>query len=260
MTAIAKKEADTKASIASAEAELVSSQFLVKKWEAAAINLTAHEESKELVEMTEELADLREEETEAKAQVAEATQSRADAEKTLANAKSTVAAGNQTLREKSANVLEHALELVANRAVADLREEIAEEAITPADNDIDQATAIASEEKIEEVAAETLAYKTRDELSTEVEMLRGRLGELERLLENSFSEADKTKATVDQAAKVARETPEVIAERTRLEQTAAREFAEAEAERSQQEQQLNDQQKLIEGVRAQYYATVPKRN
>lgn len=268
VTAIAKKEADTKASIASAEAELVSSQFLVKKWEAAAINLTAHEESKELVEMTEELADLREEETEAKAQVAEATQSRADAEKTLANAKSTVAAGNQTLREKSANVLEHALELVANRAFADLREEIAEESITPADNDIDQATAIASdeepvnasEEKIEKVAAETLAYKTRDELSAEVEMLRGRLGELERLLENSFSEADKTKATVDQAAKVARETPEVIAERTRLEQTAAREFAEAEAERAQQEQQLNDQQKLIEELRAQYYATVPKRN
>ena len=268
VTAIAKKEADTKLSIASAEAELVSSQFLVKKWEAAAINLTAHEESEELAEMTEELAELKEEETEAKAQVAEATQSRVDAEKTLANAKSTVAAGNQTLREKSANVLEHALELVANRAVADLREEIAEESITAATNDVDQATGITSDEKpvkaskemIEMVAAETLAYKTRDELSAEVKVLRGRLGELESLLENSFSEADKTKATVDQAAKVARETPQVIAERSRSEQAAAREFAEAEAERAKQEQQLNEQQSLVEELRVQYYATVPKRN
>ena len=267
LTAIAKKEADTKSSIASAEAELVSSQFLVKKWEAAAINLTAHEESKELAEMTEELAELKEEETEAKAQVAEATQSRVDAEKTLAIAKSTVAAGNQTLREQSANVLEHALELVANRAVADLREDV-EESITPATNNIDQATGVASDEKpvkaseemIEMVAAETLAYKTRDQLSFEVKMLRGRLGELESLLEHSFSEAGKTKATVDQAAKVARETPQVIAERTRSEQVAAREFAEAGAERAEQEQQLNEQHKLVEGLRAQYFATVPKRN
>ena len=221
--------------------------------------------------MTEELAELKEEETEAKAQVAEATQSRVDAEKTLANAKSTVAAGNQTLREKSANVLEHALEMVANRAVADLREEIAKELITLATNDIDQATGIASDEKpvkaseemiemIEMVAAETLAYKTKDQLSAEVKMLRGRLGELENLLENSFSEAEKTKATVDQAAKVARETPQVIAERTRSEQAAAREFAEVGAERAEQEQQLNEQQRLVEGLRAQYYATVPNRN
>ena len=245
----------------------MSSQFLVKKWEAAAINLTAHEESKELVEMTEELAELKEEETEAKAQVAEATQSRVDAEKTLANAKSTVAAGNQTLREQSANVLEHALELVANRAIADLREDV-EESITPATNNIDQATGVASDEKpvkaseemIEMVAAETLAYKTREQLSFEVKMLRGRLGELESLLGHSFSEAGKTKATVDQAAKVARETPQVIAERTRSEQVAAREFAEAGAERAEQEQQLNEQHKLVEGLRAQYFATVPKRN
>ena len=267
VNAIAKKEADTKKSIASAEAELVSSQFLVKKWEAAAINLTAHEESEELVEMTEELAELKEEETEAKAEVAEATQSRVDAEKTLANAKSTVAAGNQKHREKSTNVLEHALELVANRAVADLREEVAEESVTLAATNLDQVSEIATdeepvnaeEEMIETVAAETLAYKTRDELSAEVEMLRGRLSELEGFLENSFNEADKTKATVDQAAKVARETPKVIAERTQSEQAAARELAEAEAERAQQEQQLTEQQKLIEELRAKYHATLPER-
>ena len=90
-------------------------------------------------------------------------------------------------------------------------------------------------------------------------MLRGRLIELEGFLENSFNEADKTKATVDQAAKVARETPKVIAERTQSEQAAARELAEAEAERAQQEQQLTEQQKLIEELRAKYHATLPER-
>ena len=72
-------------------------------------------------------------------------------------------------------------------------------------------------------------------------------------------EATKTKSTVLAADQVARETPQVIAERTKIEEAAARELAEAEAERKRQEQALADQKKHIEELRAKYLATLPKR-
>ena len=63
-------------------------------------------------------------------------------------------------------------------------------------------------------------------------------------------------AAADQVAKA---SPQVIAERTKSEQDAARELAEAEAERKRQEQALVEQKKRIEELRAKYLATVPKR-
>ena len=48
-------------------------------------------------------------------------------------------------------------------------------------------------------------------------------------------------------------------ERTKLEQDAARELAEAEAERKRQEEALAAQKQRIEELRAKYLATLPKR-
>ncbi len=286
---IAKKEADTKKQIEVAKAELDTSKFLVKKWQAAAINLTAHQETEELDGMTEELEDMMEEEEEAKSDVAEATEARAEAEKTLAVAQSTVAEGTKTLMEKSTSVLESALQLVSSRAVAELREEAvllqptaAEK--NPSDNtpitvnsdpivsdlgigDFPTEDLLASSEDdsekekevIETVAAQALSYKSPDEISAEVLSLRKRLSGIEQFLSTTYTEADRTKETVEKANQVAKTTPKVIAERSTAEQEAARELAEAEAERKRQEYALVAQQKRIEELRAKYLETLPER-
>ncbi len=279
VAAIVKKEAETKKTIDVAKAELESSKFLVKKWQAAAINLTAKKESEELDDMTEELEDMKEKEGEKKTVVTEATKARTDAEKTLAVAKKTVEEGNKKLVENSTSVLESALQLVASRAVAELKEEAVDAQpsaaksgpdsplVASADPDAssepfaqsDMPDEAETEETIETVAAEALAYKSREEIDQEVEALRKRLVEIENLLAISYSEADKTKETVVKADKVAMEAPKVIAERTKAEQEAARLLAEAEAERKLQETALAEQQKHIEELRKKYLATVPKR-
>jgi archaellum component FlaC len=264
---LTKKEADSKKSIEFAQAKLESFLFLAKKWEAAAINLTAHEQSEELEDMTTELVELKEEETEAQAEVAQATQSREAAEQTLAEAKKTIVDGNQQLQEKSTTVLEHALELVSSRAMTELKEVVAAETASMTAS-VSESTNFgagkdsldAAAERIEAVAAETLAYKTLHELDTEVETLRDRLSELKSFLQTSYTKADETKSAVNAAAKVASETPQVIAERKKSEKEAARELAKAEADRTHQERQLSEQQKLIGDLRAKYLAALPERN
>lgn len=264
---LTKREADTDKLIEVAQVELESFLFLVKKWEAAAINLTTHEQSEELEGMTAELVELKEEEAEAQAEVVQATQSRLAAEKTLAEAERTILVGNQQLREKSTTVLEHALELVSSRAMTELKEVVAAEtaSITASVNGADDIKAGQDSvddvaDRIEAVAAETLAYKTLHELNAEVETLKDRLGELKGFLQTSYTKADETKSAINAAAKLASETPQVIAARTKSEKEAAEEFAKAEAERTQQERQLNEQQKLVGDLRAKYLAALPERN
>ena len=274
VTAVVAKEAETKKSIDQAKTELASTQFLQRKWQAAAINLTAHKESENLDDMAVKLGDMVEEETVAKQGAEAATKSRAEAEATLASAKKTVAEGTAALQEKSVSVLERALALVSSRAVADLREEAiqgtsADSALTGLSGNPEAtgsselatdpgAMPEAEEEKLK-VAAETLSYKTPEEIGNEVASLKSRLTELEQFLSSTYVEATKTKTTVVAADQVARETPKVIAERTKTEQDAARELAEAEAERKRQEEALAAQKKRIEELRAKYLATVPKR-
>lgn len=277
--AIAKKEADTKKSIELAKAELENTQFLVKKWQAAAINLTAKQEENELDDMEVELEDMKEDEGTKKSEVAVAQQARAEAEMKLAEAKQTVAEGTRKLEEKSTSVLERALQLVASRAVAELKEDAAtlqpaadspettETTLAAVDTDSDPFAdaGMPEEEKetaeqIGAVAAEALAYKSREEIDREVGELRKRLDEIQGFLENTYTEADKTKSTVVQADRVAKETPKVIAERTQKEQEAARLLAEAEAERKRQETALEEQKKRIEELRKQYLSTLPERN
>ncbi len=263
VAAVVAKEAETKKSVELAKADLQNSQFLQKKWQAAAINLTAMRESENLDDMAVRLDDMVGEETEAKKSVEQAAVARAEAETTLATARKTVETGTLALQEKSASVLDRALKLVASRAVAELREgaiqhQPALSVISAAD--MPPATE-ASERKagIGIVAAETLSYKTPEEITAEVSHLKSRLTELEQFLANTYVEATKTKTTVLAADQVARETPQVIAERAKAEEQAARELAEAEAERKRQEQALADQKKHIEELRAKYLATLPKR-
>ncbi|MDF1825158.1 MAG: hypothetical protein P1U68_10980 [Verrucomicrobiales bacterium] len=273
--AVVKKEAATKKSIQLAKEELKDSQFLVKKWQAAAINLTAKQESDELGDMEGDLEDMKEEEVEAKTEVSEAKQARVEAETTLADAKKTVNEGTKNLQEKSTTVLERALQLVASRAIAELKEDAGlgqsesnttelaalfkEEPSTDLTQIGDMPEEIEEEQVIETVAAEALAYKSRDEITEEVETLRKRLSEIESFLATTYTAADETKATVDQASKVARETPKVIQERAQIETAAARELAEAEAERKRQEAALAEQQRKIEELRKKYLATLPER-
>ena len=113
--------------------------------------------------------------------------------------------------------------------------------------------------EIKVVAAEALSYKSNEEIGEEVASLRQRLNDLEKMLASTYVEADKTKAKVEQFSKVAQETPKEIADRTKAEQAAAKELAEAEAERKRQEQALEAQKKRIDELRQKYLATLPER-
>lgn len=269
--AIVKKESETKNSLQLAKAELKDSQFLAQKWKAAAINLSAHRESEELEGMSSELEGMKENEGEARKEAETASTARADAEKVLSTAEKTVAEGSRKLEETSSTVLDRALQLVSNRAIAQLREQAINEAeeIAPTSNayltlgsmtTTDEALEEQENQKaVETAAAETLAHKTPEEIASEVEDLRNRLTELQTFLESDYTEADKMKQTVNQASKVARDTPKVIAERTDAEKKAIEELAEAEAERIRQEQALAEQKKMIEELRAKYLAILPKR-
>lgn len=274
VAAIQKKEAETKKSIELAKAELKDSQFLLKKWQAAAINLTAHQEEEKVDDMTFELEDMMEEETVAKQEAEEAKLARLESEKKLENAKKEVDTGTKTLAQKSTEILERALKLVSSRAIADLKEEAGQ--ISPAaetsttlvaasDTEESATTDLVDDPMAEEdaeikvVAAEALSYKSNEEIGEEVASLRQRLNDLEKMLASTYVEADKTKAKVEQFSKVAQETPKEIADRTKAEQAAAKELGEAEAERKRQEQALEAQKKRIDELRQKYLATLPER-
>lgn len=287
VAAVMKKEADAKKSFEVAKSDLKTSQFLVKKWQAAAINLTAREEAEEMEDMTIELEDMMEEETEKKDGVKKATEARVSAEKTLADAKKTVNEGTQKLASTSSSVLERALQLVSSRAVAQLREEVISD-VHPdpeaGDAPVEGATEVAKadlprpvisltdevaeddmdeieveEKKVEKVAVETLAAKSPDDIAKEIESLRQRLVDLEGFLKTSYVEADKTKETVVKASEVAAKTPDVIANRSKEEQAAAKALMDAEAERKRQEAALADQKALIDELKKKYLGSLPKR-
>jgi hypothetical protein len=259
VAAVVAKETETKKSVELAKADLQNNQFLQKKWQAASINLTAMRETENLDDMSVKLDDMLVGETEAKKGAEQATLARTEAETTLATAKKTVETGTLALQEKSASVLERALKLVASRAVSDLREEAIQGKAVPAADSLPTTESSVRKAEIDIVAAEALSYKTPAEITAEVSNLKSRLTELEQFLANTYVEATKTKTTVLAADQVARETPQVIAERAKAEEQAARELAEAEAERKRQEQALVDQKKHIDELRAKYLATLPKR-
>ncbi len=268
VAAVVAKEAAAKQSFEVAKAELKTSQFLEKKFQAAAINLTAREESDEMEDMTTELEGMLEDETEAKEEVKKATAARADAEKTLAVAKKTVDEGTKKLATTSSSVLEQALALVSNRAMAELREEAIKEKSegnTTTDqsgiaSDVDGSDSTSVNDVEDKVpVAEVLAGKDSDKIKQEIAALQKQLADLEGFLKKSYVEADKTKATVMKASEVAAKTPAILAERSKAEQQAAKELAEAEAERKRQEAALAKQKKLVDDLKQKYIKSVPKR-
>jgi len=271
---VTKKESESKQAIELAKSDLKESEYLAQKWKAAAINLTAHQESTELETMTVKLGDMVETETVAKTESEKAQVAKAEAVNTLAVAEKTVVDGSKQLQDQSSDVLEKALQLVSSRAVAEAKAEaitqqpsLALNADTFAESTLADTTTISSDLPADEepalqvgaMAANAMAHKTPDEINAEVDALKSRLSELENLLQSTYVKAVETKTTVTEASKVAEDTPAVIAARTTAEQEAATQLAAAEAERKRQEASLDEQQKLIEELRAKYLATLPKR-
>lgn len=271
---VTKKESETKQAIELVKSDLKESEYLAQKWKAAAINLTAHQESTELETMTVKLEDMVETETVAKTESQKAQVAKAEAVNTLATAEKTVIEGSKQLQVQSNDALEKALQFVSSRVVAEAKAEainqqptLALSSDSAAASSTAEATTISSDLPSDEepalpvgaMAANALAHKSPDEINAEVDALKSRLSELENLLQSTYVKAGETKTTVNQASKVAEETPAVIAARTAAEREAAAQLAAAEAERKRQETALAEQQKLIEELRAKYLATLPER-
>lgn len=273
VTAVSSKESEVKKSIEVAKVDLEKSKFLAQKFKAAAINFEAKLESEELDDMSVELDDMLDEETEAKKELQSAVASRQAAEKTLEEAKKTVVTGQKKLKETTTSVLDRALALIAGRAAANLREEVAVEVVeekpvevaaleTPAPTD-EPTTSLPEEadEEVEvvEVLSSTTAEKSPDEINAEIEAIQKRLEDLSKSIAEAYTEADKTKKTVVSAAEVAKKTPPVIAERAKIEQSKAQLAKSIEQQRKAQETTVEEQKKLISELKKKYLESLPER-
>ena len=275
VAAVQKKEADAKMTIVKAEKEVKTNEFLVKKFEAAAINLEAKNEGEELVDMKEELEVKVVGVSEASEEFKSATMARVEAEKTLANAKKTVDEGNKELKMTSTNVLEKAMRLAAARAVAEVREDVViakvasdvepdseanPDAVDMPLGEIEGMPIDPENVQVVAVAADgALAEKSREEIESEIVALRARLQSLEGVIRESYTKADKTKETVMKASDVAAKTPGVIAERTKVETMKGQEKTQAENEKVAQEKAVTDQTSKVETLKKKYIESVPKR-
>ena len=285
VAAVAKKEAEAKKAFEVAKAELENSQFLTKKWQAAAINLQVRDESEALGGMEEDLGDMTEnvEEKAEKHQKAEAEL--VAAQKTLETAKKTVESGQQKLAEKTTSVLETVLKLATAKAAAGLREEVVEgndanensaegtPAIDPkatalvsavtAEAPAAEASAVdiaANEaDPVEQAAEEALSTKPREDLEKELAELKGQLAKLQSYIDASYQEALQTRKTIADASQVAKKTPSVIAERSKVESAAEAEARKAQEAQEAQEAAVEAQRRKIEELRQKYLSMNPKR-
>lgn len=271
--AIASKESQTKQGIEIAKADLEQNKFLAQRYKAEAINFKAAIESDELDDMNTELDDMLVVESEAKEKFKEAAKAREEAEKTLADAKKTVEVGTKKLKETTASVLDRALALIAKRASAEIREEMAE---TEADTLVaaaaegnDDLVAVELPEKVlpeeakEEVevveVVSTLIGNSPEEINAEIAAIEKRIAQLTDSIASAYSEADKTVSTVKEASTVAAKTPAVIAERSEIEKAKAEEAKKKEEQRKAQEDLLHRQKQLIAELKKKYLDTLPER-
>lgn len=276
VAAVAKKETDAKTALEIAKGELENSQFLTRKWQAAAVNLQVRDESTALGGMEEDLGDMADEVEEKSAVHQKAEAELVAAQKTLADAKTTVETGNQQLAEKTTSVLETVLKLATARAAAGLREEAVESeegsAETPAGIDPNATALVATMPKPEEestndtaldendpVVAEVISAKPREQLEKELATLKGQLAELQSYIDVSYQEAVQTRETIAQASQVAQETPAVIAQRAKVESQAEAEARKAVDAKTAQEQAVEAQRRKIEELRQKYLSMNPKR-
>jgi len=160
------------------------------------------------------------------------------------------------------------LALVSNRAMAGLRgKAVGSESAVSNNSEAENATgnqAVANSDAgnkpgDKNAAAAALAGKNPEEIQKEIAALQKQLVSLEGFLKKSYLEADKTKETVMKASEVAAKTPAILAERSKAEQKASKELAEAEAERKRQEVALANQKKLVDELKQKFIKAVPKR-
>ncbi len=270
VAAAVEKEQGAIQAVETAKADLEENEFLVRKFRAAALNYAARIEAKKLEAMTGQLDGMLGEVEAAARDVEAASRARIDAEKTLAEAENAVASGREKLAATTDEVLDRAIQLIATRAAAGLRETVASDerpaptltaesptpetlrALVPGDSPEDS--------EVVEVVSSALGEKTADEIREEISQIRERLAELTTAIEKAYQEANRTVETVEKASAVAEETPRVIAERTSQEKEKAERLRLLEDEKKAKERALQEKQKRIEELKKEYLATLPERD
>jgi len=245
--AVAKTSSDAKNNLDAANMKLANNQYLVKKWQAAAVNLEVHKASDKLDDMGEELDDMMEEVAGTTEENKKASASLTAAKQTLEEARMTIEKGRKTLAEKSTSVLETALQLAAAKAMAAATKTSDGAVAAETDGDPAKADANAGSDG-----------KSSETMKNELVALQDRLAKLEGFIKNAYSEAGKTQQEIAKANDIAEKTPALVAERSKQQAAADAALKKALAEKDAQAAKIAAQQKTIEELRAKYLNMVPK--
>lgn len=272
--AITKKQSESKQAVELAKADLQTSEYMVKKWQAAAVNLEAFEKTEELDEMEVALDAVIEQAATKKSEAEKAVAARTAAELTLAKAEQAIKEGTRNLVEKSDDVLETVMRLAKAKALAGLKTETetvanSDEPVTLAstEQDAPETTATAAESdsppKTEATDSDakvgSTTAKSRQEVEAELAEIQKRLATLKNYISGAYSDALKTQEAIQGASKVAAETPAVVTERARVEAEKKAAMADAMAEKQQQESVVTNRKKEIESLRSKYLKLLPKK-
>lgn len=248
--ATAKQAGTAKKTLEMANLKLTNNKYLVKKWQAAAVNLKVHKASDKLDDMTEELDDMMEEVADSTAENKKASASLSAAKKTLNEARMTIEKGRKTLAEKSTSVLETALQLAAAKALVAASTTKAATAPKPGNG---QASAKANAKP-----GNTANAKSPEAMKSELASLQDRLAKLEGFIQGAYADVGKTQKQIDAASAVASKAPALIAEKSKQQASTDSALKTALAEKEAQAAKIAAQQKTIEELRAKYLKMVPK--
>ncbi|MCF6313882.1 MAG: hypothetical protein L3J39_15660 [Verrucomicrobiales bacterium] len=240
---VAKKSGVAKKTLEMAKLQLNTNQYLVKKWQAAAVNLKVHKASDKLDDMTEELDDMMEEVAESTEDSRKASSSLMAVKKTLSEAKLTIEKGRKTLVEKSSAVLETALKLAATKAM-----------VAAASSKKQNPGKVGNQQTDPEKAKTA----SPDAMKSDLSDLQARLAKLEGMIKGAYADAGKTQKQIDQASAVVAKTPSLISERAQQQAAADAALKKALAEKEAQAAKIAAQQKTIEELRAKYLKMLPK--
>ncbi|MFK5924063.1 MAG: hypothetical protein QM496_17945 [Verrucomicrobiota bacterium] len=245
--ATAKKVGEAKKALEMANLKLTTNKYLVKKWQAAAVNLQVHKASDKLDDMTEELDDMMEEVADTTQQSKKSSDSLMAVKKTYDQARMTIEKGRKTLAEKSSTVLETALKLAAAKAMV--------AAASPKNTKVGNQP---SDSKAKPQPGNQAAAKSPAIAKSELDALQQRLAKLEGFIKNAYADVGKTQKEIDKASEVTAKTPALISERTKQQAAADAALKKALTEKDAQAAKIATQQKTIEELRAKYLKMVPK--
>ena len=237
-----------------ASLKLNASKYLVKKWQAAAVNLQVYKSSAKLDDMTEELDDMMEEVADSTEENKKASASLTAAKKTLNDAKMTIEKGRKTLAKQSTSVLETALQLAAAKALAAAARTSENAALAKKKVGNDKAIT-----KTKGKPGNTKAGKSPGAMKSELAALNARLAKLEGFLKGAYADVSKTQKEINKASTVATKTPAVINERTKQQAATDTALKKALSEKDAQAQKIAAQQKTIDELRAKYLQMLPKK-